>query len=106
MQVAVGSPIDAMYEQVSTQFPHWEKTKDMIDQFIDLDLNLRQSAHPGGSRSKVHILVSTLLSGAMRWDIRHPEKRYGDRFRLGAGHTNPLVYCHPGRAQRGHAHQV
>jgi len=29
----------------------------------------------------------------MRWDIRHPEKRYGDRFILSAGHTIPLVYC-------------
>jgi len=33
-------------------------------------LNLRQSGHPGGSRSKVHAMVVTLLSGAMRWDIR------------------------------------
>jgi transketolase len=56
-------------------------------------LNLRQSGHPGGSRSKVHALVVTLLSGVMRWDIRHPEKRFGDRFILVAGHTIPLVYA-------------
>jgi len=29
----------------------------------------------------------------MRWDIRHPEKRFADRFILGAGHTIPMVYC-------------
>ena len=50
-------------------FPFWEITKDLIDQSIDIMLNLRQSGHPGGSRSKVHGMVTTLLSGAMRWDI-------------------------------------
>lgn len=74
-------------------FEHWEKTKDLIDQLIDVALNYRQSGHPGGSRSKVHILVSLMLSGAMRWDIRHPEKCFGDRFVLGAGHTVPLIYA-------------
>ena len=81
------------YEELSQHFDHWEKTKDLIDQLIDLTLNYRQSGHPGGSRSKVHALLVTLLSGVMRWDIRHPEKRFGDRFILGAGHTIPLVYC-------------
>ncbi|MBL7110167.1 MAG: transketolase, partial [Candidatus Marinimicrobia bacterium] len=55
-------------------------------------LNLSQSGHPGGSRSKVHALVVTLLSGAMKWDIRNPGKRFSDRFILSAGHTNPAVY--------------
>ena len=41
----------------------------------------------------MHILVATLLGGTMRWDIRHPEKRFGDRFVLGVGHTIPLIYC-------------
>ena len=70
-----------------------EKTKDLVDQLIDLILNYRQSGHPGGSRSKAHMLLSLLLSGAMRWDIRHPKKRFSDRFILSAGHTVPLVYC-------------
>lgn len=74
-------------------FPHWEKTKDLIDQCIDIMLNLRQSGHPGGSRSKVHGMVVTALSGAMRWDIREPGKRFSDRFVLTAGHTNPMVYA-------------
>jgi transketolase len=75
------------------QFEYWEKTKDCIDQFIDIMLNYRQSGHPGGSRSKVHLFLATLLGGVMKWDIRHPEKRFGDRFVLGAGHTIPLVYA-------------
>ena len=70
-----------------------EKAKDIVDQLIDLILNYRQSGHPGGSRSKVHMMLSLLLSGAMRWDIRHPRKRFSDRFVLSAGHTVPLVYC-------------
>jgi transketolase len=77
----------------SEHFPHWEKLKDCIDQYIDLMLNYRQSGHPGGSRSKAHAMVSLLMSGAMRWDIRHPEKRFGDRFALVAGHTVPLIYA-------------
>ncbi|MHB1499748.1 MAG: 1-deoxy-D-xylulose-5-phosphate synthase N-terminal domain-containing protein [Candidatus Dormibacteria bacterium] len=74
-------------------FPHWEVVKDLIDEMIDLSLNYRQSGHPGGSRSKVHILVATLLSGAMRWDIQRPWRRFSDRFVLSAGHTVPLVYA-------------
>jgi len=81
------------YEELTKHFDHWEKIKDLVDQLIDLTLNYRQSGHPGGSRSKVYPLLVTLLSGVMRWDIRHPEKRFGDRFILGAGHTIPLVYC-------------
>lgn len=79
--------------QNQTHFPHWEKIKDLVDQYIDMMLNYRQSGHPGGSRSKVHALVTTLLGDVMRWDIRHPEKRFGDRFILVAGHTAPLVYA-------------
>ena len=74
-------------------FKHWETTKDLIDQCIDIMLNLRQSGHPGGSRSKVHAMVSTLLSGAMRWDIRDAGKVFSDRYVLVAGHTNPVVYA-------------
>ncbi len=79
-------------KDLSRDFAYWEKTKDCIDTYIDLIVNYRQSGHPGGSRSKVHALVVTLLSGFMRWDIRHPEKRFGDRFILSGGHTVPLVY--------------
>jgi hypothetical protein len=79
--------------ELAAAFPLWEKTKDLIDNLLDITLNYRQSGHPGGSRSKVHALVTLLLSGAMRWDIRAPEKRFGDRFVLVAGHTIPLIYC-------------
>ncbi len=80
-------------QELAASYPFWEKTKDVVDQLIDITLNYRQSGHPGGSRSKAHMLLATLLSGTMRWDIRHPEKRFGDRFILGAGHTVPLIYC-------------
>ena len=79
------------YETLSSHFGHWKKTGDLIDQCIDLMLNLRQSGHPGGSRSKVPFLVSTTL-GVMRWDVRRPELAFGDRFVLVAGHANPAVY--------------
>ena len=87
------SDASSIFEAQQANFAHWEELKDVIDQQIDLMLNYRQSGHPGGSRSKVHYFVSLLLSGAMRWDIRHPEKRFGDRFVLVAGHTAPLVYA-------------
>jgi len=74
-------------------FSKWEKIKDMTDQLIDIMLNLRQSGHPGGSRSKVHMLVALFLGGAMRWDIREPQKRYSDKFILSAGHTVPVIYA-------------
>ncbi len=79
-------------EILSKHFSKWEIIKDLVDQNIDIMLNYRQSGHPGGSRSKVHALIALMFSGEMRWDIRHPEKRFGDRFILSAGHTVPLVY--------------
>jgi transketolase len=78
-------------QDLSRHFGHWQKAGDLIDQCIDLMLNLRQSGHPGGSRSKVPLLVSTTL-GAMRWDIRRPELAFGDRFVLIAGHCCPVIY--------------
>ena len=79
--------------QLKKDFQYWEIIKDLIDQCIDIMLNLSQSGHPGGSRSKVHAMVVTLLSGAMRWDIREPGKRFADRYVLVAGHCNPVVYA-------------
>jgi len=84
--------IEQISRKLSRDFPYWEKIKDLIDNTIDITLNYRQSGHPGGSRSKVHVLLTLLLSGVMHWDIRHPEKRFGDRFVLSAGHTIPLIY--------------
>jgi len=70
-----------------------EILKDVTDQLIDLMLNFRQSGHPGGSRSKVYMLLSLLFSGQMRFDIRKPEHPFADRFILSAGHNIPLVYA-------------
>ncbi len=47
------------------KYKYWERTKDRID----IMLNLSQSRHPGWSRFKVHALVFTLLSGAIKWNI-------------------------------------
>ncbi len=86
------SRIDSLYREQEQNFQHWEKIKDIVDECIDMTLNFRQSGHPGGSRSKVHAMLVTLLGGVMRWDIRHPERRFGDRFVLVAGHCTPLLY--------------
>jgi transketolase len=83
----------SLYAAAEADFDRYELVKDVIDECIDLSLNYRQSGHPGGSRSKVHMLLSLLLSGAMRWDVRRPWRRFGDRFVLSAGHTVPLVYA-------------
>jgi transketolase len=81
------------YESLAPHFGHWQKTGDLIDQCIDLMLNLRQSGHPGGSRSKVPLLIASTLGAGMRWDVRRPELAFGDRFVLVAGHCNPGVYA-------------
>ncbi|HQI49060.1 MAG TPA: transketolase [bacterium] len=79
-------------EALQEHFPYWELLREMVDQCIDFSLNLRQSGHPGGSRSKAHILLALMLGGIMRWDIRRPLQPLADRFILAAGHANPLVY--------------
>ena len=82
-----------LFAAAEADFARYEVVKDLIDECIDLSLNYRQSGHPGGSRSKVHMLVALLLSGAMRWDLLRPWRRFGDRLVLSAGHTVPLVYA-------------
>jgi len=52
---------------LSENFAYWEKTKYLIDQLFDIILNYRQSGHPGGSRSKVHVLIKRF--------VRDKEKR-------------------------------
>jgi len=84
---------DLAFAKAEAEFAQWEVVKDLVDESIDLMLNYRQSGHPGGSRSKVHALLSTLLSGAMRFDLIRPWRTYGDRFVLSAGHTVPLIYA-------------
>lgn len=90
---ASSDEVARLYAAAEPHFPEWEIAKDLVDELIDLALNYRQSGHPGGSRSKVHLLLATLLSGAMRWDLRQPWRPFQDRFVLSAGHTVPLVYA-------------
>ena len=85
--------VERLYQEAEHAFPQWEVAKDLVDELLDLMLNYRQSGHPGGSRSKVHALLATLLSGAMTWDVLQPWRRFSDRFVLSAGHTVPLVYA-------------
>ena len=87
-----GADVARLHAAAEPDFARYEVLKDIVDECIDLSLNYRQSGHPGGSRSKVHLLLSLLLSGAMRWDIRRPWLRFADRFVLSAGHTVPVVY--------------
>ena len=90
-----GSELDVghLFTAAEADFARYEVVKDLVDECIDLALNYRQSGHPGGSRSKVHMMLALLLSGAMRWDLLRPWRRFGDRFVLSAGHTVPLVYA-------------
>jgi transketolase len=87
------SEVERLYAAAQQDFARYEIVKDVVDECLDLSLNYRQSGHPGGSRSKVHALLALMLSGSMRWDIRRPWLRFGDRFVLSAGHTVPLVYA-------------
>ena len=89
MQTMTRPSLDAL----APHFPHWEKTGDLIDQVLDLTLNLRQSGHPGGSRSKIPMMVTMTLGAGMRWDVRRPELAFGDKFVLIAGHCTPAVYA-------------
>ena len=84
---------NTLLAEAEPAFPKWEVAKDLVDEMIDLMLDHRQSGHPGGSRSKVHLLLATMLSGAMRWDVLRPWRPLADRFVLSAGHTVPLVYA-------------
>ena len=84
---------DRLYDEAVGSFERWDLLREVIDEAIDLALNYRQSGHPGGSRSKLHMFLALLLSGAMRWDIRKPWRPFADRFVLSAGHTVPLVYA-------------
>ncbi len=93
-QAAAGaSEVDRLFAAAEADFERWEVVRDVVDECLDLMLNDRQSGHPGGSRSKMHMLLALMLSGAMRWDIRRPWLRFADRFVLSAGHTVPAIYA-------------
>jgi transketolase len=85
--------VAGLFAAAEPDFARYELVKELVDECIDLSLNYRQSGHPGGSRSKVHMMLALLLSGAMRWYVLRPWRRFGDRFVLSAGHTVPLVYA-------------
>jgi transketolase len=90
---AAASEVERLYALAEPDFARYDLLRELVDECIDISLNYRQSGHPGGSRSKVHMLLALLLSGAMRWDILRPWRRFGDRFVLSAGHVVPLLYA-------------
>ena len=69
-----------LYYKHKNSLHYWDAILAMIDQCIDIALNYSQSGHPGGSRSKAPVLLATLISGEMKWDIRNPGKTFADRF--------------------------
>ena len=44
--------VDEKFVEVSQYFGYWEKSKDLIDNLIDVILNYRQSGHPGARDPK------------------------------------------------------
>src|SRR4051812_12322625 len=52
-----------------------------------------QSGHPGGSSSKVEMVLALLLSGALRFDAVHPKHPGRDRIVWSAGHCSPLFHA-------------
>ncbi|MAE76101.1 MAG: transketolase [Planctomycetes bacterium] len=86
------TPLQLTLDQLEADYGNIDKVRLFIDQFIDIMLNHRQSGHPGGSRSKAHMMAALMTTGAMRWDVRDPTKALADRFVLVAGHTTPLLY--------------
>ena len=89
MSALESGSVDSLYAAAAADFTHYEIVKDLVDELIDLQLNYRQSGHPGGSRSKVHLLVATMLSGAVRWDIQRPWRP-----------LRPLSWTHSSRGVR------
>src|SRR5260370_13020424 len=87
-----GGELDAsrLFAAAEADFARYEVIKDLVDECIDLSLNYRQSGHPGGSRSKVHMMLALLLSGAMRWDLLRPWRRFRGRFLLSPRPPPPL----------------
>jgi hypothetical protein len=87
--------------RADADFDHYDTVTDLSDECVDLMLNCRQ-AGTQGSRSKVYMMVSLLLSGAMR---RQPDHRPSmDWFRTrkagDTGKWTPPVTALPGLATR------
>ena len=90
--------LETLVAEQAQQFPHWEKTKDLVDQCIDMMLNYRQSGHPGGSRSKVHAMRGDAARrAAMRWDSAAPGEALRRPVRARGRTRTPLLYCGPRR---------
>jgi transketolase len=52
-----------------------------------------QSGHPGGSTSKAEMVLTLLVSGALRFDAANPKHPGRDRVVWSAGHCSPLFHA-------------
>ncbi len=100
MTTIVQRTADRLYDEAVPSFERWDVVREIIDEAIDLALNYRQSGHPGGSRSKVHMFLALLLSGAMRWDIRKPWRPFARSVRAVGGPHRAARLRDAGRPQR------
>ena len=52
-----------------------------------------QSGHPGGSTSKAEMVITLLMSGALKFDSANPKHPGRDRVVWSAGHCSPLFHA-------------
>ena len=55
-------------------------------------LDAAKSGHPGGSSSKLELLLSLLISGKFKFDPLDPKHTGRDRLIWSAGHCTPLLH--------------
>jgi transketolase len=73
--------------------PHIADLCRVVRGFAFTAVDAAQSGHPGGSSSKTEMVVSLLVSGALRFDAVHPKHPGRDRVVWSAGHCSPLFHA-------------
>jgi transketolase len=73
--------------------PHIAELCRVVRGFAFTAVDAAQSGHPGGSSSKVEMVMALLLSGALRFDAVHPKHPGRDRVVWSAGHCSPLFHA-------------
>ena len=88
----MASEVERLFADSAAAFPIWEVTKDVVDEFIDLSLNYRQSGHPAARARRCICLLALLLSGAMRHDLLQPWRPSATGSSCRPPHR-PLIYA-------------
>ncbi len=70
MDRAAEERIGQTYHQLTREFDHWEKTKDLVDQLLDVTLNYRQSDREADFRANPGIEL--LGRTSFECSARHP----------------------------------